>query len=87
MGRLKYRLLRIYAWLWFQWRDLLHPRSWGNPWYWAYKGLAGRREDPTPLICECGWVGMRRQAVHGYAACGNDEVEPMDYCPECECEI
>jgi hypothetical protein len=34
---------------------------------------------------ECGYAGPLRWFVHGYAGCGDDDVEPEDECPRCGC--
>lgn len=48
----------------------------------------GRDVDPDPIWCDrCGWAGMRRWAIHAYAAVGDDDVEPCDECPRCAAEI
>lgn len=46
--------------------------------------MGGRRIDWMPVRCEeCGWMGPLRWCYHGYAACGDDDVEPQDECPRC----
>lgn len=47
----------------------------------------GRHESPEPLLCLCGWGGMRRWAIHGYQDDGTGEAEPVDECPRCGTEI
>lgn len=34
-------------------------------------------------ICSCGWQGFVGEAIHGYEPVGRDEVEAVDFCPEC----
>jgi len=46
--------------------------------------IYGRHDDPRLVRCEsCGWRGQLKDCVHGYAPVPPDDVEPMDYCPEC----
>lgn len=53
---------------------------------WAF--MWGRRESPEPIICRCGWAGMRRWAVHSYTDDGSaEDVEPTDECPRCGAEV
>lgn len=48
----------------------------------------GRHDSPEPIMCRyCLWAGMTRECYHGYAPCGDEDVEPMDYCPRCDGEI
>ena len=32
---------------------------------------------------KCGWEGWSALMYHGYEACGQDDVEPVDFCPNC----
>ncbi|MDX2304630.1 MAG: hypothetical protein NW226_17610 [Microscillaceae bacterium] len=42
-----------------------------------YFDCFGRHDDPCPVICsECGWLGASRDAIHTYATCVDDNVEP-----------
>lgn len=46
--------------------------------------MESRYTDETPVRCKaCGWQGQAKDCRHGYAAVPPDDVEPMDYCPEC----
>lgn len=83
-------LLRwVFAWLWTQawgrYRILQLPRGeWNRITCWMW----GRWESPEPVMCPyCLWAGPERWLYHGYAACGDDDVEPMDYCPRCDNEM
>jgi hypothetical protein len=63
----------------------LYRRVWLRMWG-AF--LWGRHDSPAPTVCwECGWAGPLRRAVHTYAACDVDDVEPVDECPQCGKEI
>ena len=89
--------LRRLKWLWLWYTYLLvswayyvtHYRSkpytifrFGGWWN------GGRATDGDPNLCpECGHVFRVRQAIHGYASVGEDDVEPMDYCPRCGAEV
>lgn len=49
--------------------------------------MCGRRNDPTEVECQdCGWKGQRKDMVHDYAQIDEEEVEPIDECPECGSE-
>lgn len=47
--------------------------------------MGDRHDDPRPVKCEdCGWEAQVRDCRHGYAKiAGTEDVEPVDYCPEC----
>ncbi len=65
---------------------------WGGFRYWILGNIScaymwGRHESPEPVICECGWRGPRRWAIHGYQDDGNGDSEPVDQCPRCEDEL
>lgn len=46
--------------------------------------MGGRSIDWTPTRCdECGWRGPERWCFHTYHGCAEDDVEPVDECPEC----
>lgn len=55
---------------------------------WVLPLGGGRWVAPDPVICRrCFWAGMRRRCIHGYAPCGEDDIEPEDYCRRCGSEI
>ena len=88
-------LLRYaFAWLWstLVWHPALDFQIWLWPWRLSWlpwlPSFQGRHTDPDPVMCRrCLWAGMRRWCVHGYAAVGEDDVEPCDYCPRCGGEM
>jgi hypothetical protein len=46
--------------------------------------MESRYTDRSPIVCtECSWKGRVQDCIHGYEQIGEDEVEPMDYCPNC----
>lgn len=70
------------AWcVWRTWSKFIVLRGFLPVW--------GRDDSPEPLLCACGWGGMRRQVIHTYQddGTGQDEVEPVDECPRCGQEI
>lgn len=87
---LPWHLLR---WLWFYlvtqvwgWYRYLCHRPQFRPLLWSF--MWGRHESLEPILCHyCLWAGSVRSCSHGYAACGDDDVEPCDYCPRCDGEI
>jgi hypothetical protein len=83
MMRALFAIAWTFAWGTLRW--LFHkPRGW-TFWQWRRMAFAwGRHESPKAAYCEqCGWIGPYRWLVHGYAGCGNDDVEPIDECPRC----
>jgi len=49
--------------------------------------MNGRHDDPTPVKCqECGWEGRAMDCKHGYKPDGGEDVNPVDFCPECGAE-
>jgi hypothetical protein len=90
-----YYLLRFFfAWIWTT------PWVWGlrfNLWWRWRTGkmmfsflpiVGGRWDDPFPVICNrCMWAGMTRWLSHGYADCGDGDVEAEDECPKCGNQI
>lgn len=67
------------TWLW--WSAVL--MSWWSP----HRSFE-RRTSPWPVRCHCcGWLGRRRQCRHGYVNDGQGDVEPMDFCPNCDYEL
>ena len=81
------------AWCWTEgWRLCLKVRHWrlrGTKQYrWVTNPGHGRHTDPHPVMCPiCLWAGPVRWLKHGYAACGEDDVEPVDECPRCGYEL
>ena len=69
----------------FGWHPLLGPSTWRQSHLFAFSW--GRHDSPKAMWCErCGWVGPLRWAIHTYAGCGDDDVEPVDECPRCGSE-
>lgn len=46
-----------------------------------------RRRSPERIRCRCGWIGMRRQSVHGYKEFEDGDVDLVDECPRCGLEL
>lgn len=93
-AQLPWQLLRYaFAWCWYwAWKLLLIVRYWRHRhdrwWNWRIEPGHGRHDMPDPVMCPCcWWAGPVRWLYHGYEACGDDDVEPMDYCPRCDIEI
>ena len=59
----------------------------GDEWLSVEAFMWGRHDSPEPVVCRCLWAGPRRACFHGYGACGDDDVEPEDYCRRCDGEI
>lgn len=46
--------------------------------------MDNRFQDKTLIQClDCGWHGKQMDARHGYVHDRWDEVDPMDFCPQC----
>lgn len=47
----------------------------------------GRKRSSIPKECPCcGWIGLEKESKHGYRKVDWDDVEAVDYCPECGAE-
>lgn len=92
--RLPWSLVRYaFAWCWYwSWRSVLIIRYWGQRkdpcWRWYIEPGNGRHTAVDPVMCSvCWWAGPVRWLSHGYSACGDEDVEPTDFCPICDTEI
>ena len=78
---LRYAFAWVWAEAWATWKiGKGIPAGWAN--------LYGRWESPEPVMCpRCLWAGPRRWVIHTYQDDGVGDVEPVDECPRCGCEM
>lgn len=48
----------------------------------------GRHNSESPVHCAaCDWHGSLKQVVHKYRLNSQQEIEPADFCPECNAPL
>jgi hypothetical protein len=79
----KYWISFAFAWIVWQVKRYFDTRI--PPFYDEY----GRRDDPHPIVCKCGWAGAIQYLIHGYRRDPNDREEliKVSYCPDCNHNI
>jgi len=75
--------------LFWLWRYAVVAAFWGYLVSITERRYSSRWDTWAPAMCRaCGWAGPGRWATHGYEDDGTGEdVEPMDYCPNCGTEL
>lgn len=72
---------QVFLWSWLDWTARLD--------IWRCPDLAlNRRTDPRPTNCDCcGWIGRRRDAVHGFGRNYYGQSVEVEKCPNCKADL